>query len=166
MHDCRIIQSADYRSGIIAILITCDLVRPHENCHRSSFLVKYLKEDDAVVPLLGGCCTPCYEHTNNGLIEFFRPLSPPAHITTSAKCRSWFGIGSEGPTISAMCCGTSYTSRSSYLLLMRCRSLWPSRQTMYESCSIWVGNIPGHYTASYFACCVCRQSFLHDLYAL
>ena len=160
MHDCRIIQSADYRSGIIAILITCDLVRPHENCHRSSFLVKYLKEDDAVVPLLGGCCTPCYEHTNNGLIEFFRPLSPPAHITTSAKCRSWFGIGSQEPTISATCCGTSYTSRSSYMLLMRCRS-----HCLRSVQGLGRRTYPA--TSHHFVRSVwCRRSFLHDLYAL
>ena len=31
---------------------------------------------------------------------------------------------------------------------------------MTDTYAIWVGNVPGHYTASYFACCVCRQSFL------
>jgi len=84
-----------------------------------------LNEYVAGVLLLRGGCPPSYEHTNNGIIEFCHSLSPPVHITTSAKCRSWFGTGSQEPTISAMSCGTSYTSCSSYMLLMRCRSVRP-----------------------------------------
>ena len=113
----------------------------------------------AGVLLLRGGCPPSYEHTNNGIIEFCHSLSPPVHITTSAKCRSWFGTGSQEPTISAMSCGTSYTSRSSYMLLMRCRSHWPptcTQPTTLRFGSETFPNITQHFIRSVW-CVACAD---------